>query len=159
MSITLDRLKDYECQVPDRGQISLAVARHQSQVWPSEETYEYARERSVLLHRLVDDLGVKPITWGETDKQYPREVVEIVVPIVAALIPVIGDALMMMLQERSKGKENPSVPGFTMTRSDGAKLIVTFPDGKRGRRKEMLRVITAFMTEAVDEEESDPRPD
>lgn len=142
MSITLQRLHEFEQETPDRGLISIAIARHQAQVWPSPEVDAYARERSLLVHRLVDDLGIRIVSWGETDGAYPREVVEIIVPLAAALVPILGEMLIDWLKERPR-KNKPSVPGIKIMRSDGAILEVTYVT--REDKNKMTELVVDFL--------------
>jgi hypothetical protein len=144
MAITLERLKTFEPTVPAPGHISIAAARHDAPVWPSSEVNEYAKQRADVLHRLVDEWGVVPTSWGSTDKEYPSEVAEIIVPIVAAMIGAVP-GLMALIASKSKGKEDPSVPGFKWTNSRGESIMYTCEDrGGEGDEK-MLDVLTAFI--------------
>ena len=149
MTITLERLKTFEATVPAPGQISIAAARHNAQTWPSPELNAYAKERSDVLHRLVDDWGAPVTSWGNTNKDYPSEVVEVVVPIVAAMIGAVGPGLMSAIASRSKGKNEPSIPGFKITNSRGETLEHTFEDRKGNTDKEMLELLTAFLTRSA----------
>lgn len=149
MTIPLDRLKEFEAQVPETGHVSIAVARHQAEGWPSPELFEYAKERSEVLHGLLDNVNPPVVSWGGTDKEHPQEVVEVVVPLVSALIGVIGPGLLAAIANRSKGKGKPSVAGFKVTNSCGDTIEATFKDRSGGTNKEMLEAITTFLTRSV----------
>jgi len=91
--IPLDRLRDFTLTTPEPGQISLAVARHQANSWPSDEVTAYAQDRSRLLYQLVDDAAIPVVSWGETDGRIPREVVQMVIGISGPIISAIGVVL------------------------------------------------------------------
>jgi len=106
MTIPLDRLRDFPHKTPGPGEISLAVARHQAERWPSPEVTAYAQHRAQLVHQLVDDTGVSVTSWGETDGEYPREVVEIVLALAVPLISSIGVVLAAWISRPSKAKRD-----------------------------------------------------
>lgn len=90
MSTVLDRLRD-EFVTPGDGQITLAVARHEAETWPSPLVGEYARQRAHLVHGLADDVGAPVVvSWGETDGPRPHEVVEVVPALSQAIVPAVA---------------------------------------------------------------------
>jgi hypothetical protein len=149
MSITLERLKTFETTNPAPGQISIAVARHDAEVWPSPEVNEYARERAEVLHRLVDEAEVPVISWGNTDNKYPSEVVELLIQILGPMAAAIAPLLMNAIASKSKGKDKPSIPGFRLTNSCGETMETTFKDSDGKADEKILAVITAFLTRSA----------
>jgi hypothetical protein len=159
MTIPLDRLREFPQTAPAAGQISIAFARHQAPVWPSPEVELYARHRSQLIHRLVDDTGVEVYSWGETDGAQPREVVEIVVALGPTLIATLGTVLTAWIVRRSKAvpveppgpppppDTNAVLPGVSILREDGARMQITYRDPLTA--KESRELIDAFMAEAA----------
>ncbi|WP_147394320.1 hypothetical protein [Arthrobacter cheniae] len=142
-------MRDFEPQRPLPGQFSLAVARHTAQTWPSKEVDDYAAERSSMLHRLVDDLELPVQSWGGTDDEYSHEVVEIIVGLASAVIAAFAPALISLISRRSKGKEEPSVPGFKLTNSRGETLTLTFEDRRGDVDRQMLDQLTAFLSRSA----------
>jgi hypothetical protein len=149
VTITLDRLRDFEPQTPAPGHFSLAVARHTAQSWPSQDVDDYAAERSSVLHRLADDLRLQVESWGGTDDKYSHEVVEIIVELASAVIAAFGPALISAISRKSKGKDEPSVPACRVTNSRGETLILTYEDRKGNVDKHMLEQLTAFLSRSV----------
>lgn len=146
MSITLERLKTFEPTIPASGQISIAAARHDAEMWPSDEVNEYARERAEVLHRLVDELDVPVNSWGDTDKEHPSEVTQIIVDIIVALIPVVAPFLLNAIASKSKGKDEPSIAGFKLRNACGEIMEATFKNTDGKADEKMLAAITAFLT-------------
>lgn len=159
MSIPLDRLREYPQRWPDPGQVSLAFARHQAASWPSPEVVQYARQRSDLIHQLVDDTGVPVVSWGQTDGDHPREVVEIAVVVVPAVISALSVVLAALISRPPRSRSGtPAVPapppgmetalpGIAVRREDGAVLQLTYRD--HIPRREAEKQIRAFLDEAV----------
>ncbi|MEO8366996.1 MAG: hypothetical protein ABI538_12385 [Pseudoxanthomonas sp.] len=59
------------------------------------------RERALMLHAMADQLKLPVLDWGDTDNQYPREVVEIVLQIASAVIATqISEFLTRWWKER-----------------------------------------------------------
>jgi len=165
MTIPLQRLREFEHTTPGPGQISLTVARHQSAVWPSAEVTAYADHRSQLIHRLVDDTGVTVVSWGETDGQHPREVVEVVLAVVPAAIGALGVVLAAWISRPKRNEPlepagpkpppdtNVALPGISLRRHDGTQLQVTYRDDLKPQ--EIQRLVGAFL-EDVPLDESRP---
>jgi hypothetical protein len=162
MSITLNRLQQ-SFPTPAKGQITLAVARHESEVSPSSPTTEYAKQRSQLLHSLADDLGVPVRSWGETDSAHPHEVVEVILVLSQVVIPALATVLAAWItrwprkvkaEDEGQKPESPnaiiqaSVPGFVVVRSDGARLEMTYRTAPS--EEERVRVLTSFLNGARD---------
>lgn len=159
MTIPLDRLRDFPQTVPAGGQISIAFARHQAPGWPSAEVEAYARHRSQLIHRLVDDSGAQVQSWGETDGTQPREVVEIVVALGPTLIATLGTVLTAWIVHRNKAvpveplgpppppDTNAVLPGVSILRADGARLQITYRDPFTAKQSREL--IDSFMAGAA----------
>lgn len=160
MTIPLDRLRDFPFRAPGEGEISLAIARHQAAQWPSPEVTAYARHRSQLVHQLVEDTGVSVSSWGETDGEYPREVVEIVLALTLATIPAVATILAAWISRRPRKTETVEpdrpkppadtaalLPGFSIRRSNGDELTMTYRDGLSN--KEALQLATVFLRGAV----------
>lgn len=160
MTIPLDRLRDFEQRVPPRGEVSLAVARHQASRWPSPEVDGYARERARLIHQLVDETGAEVISWGETDGDHPREVVEVILALGPALLAGLATVLAGWIARPKKptvapraGSQDPApeldatLPGIALRRSDGAVLRLTYRDQLPDR--EVQRIISEFVAGAI----------
>ncbi|MBO3745217.1 hypothetical protein J5X84_03990 [Streptosporangiaceae bacterium NEAU-GS5] len=146
----LDRLNDLFL-VPDEGHITLAVARHAAERWPSPEVAEYAAQRSRLLHKLVDDLDIAVASWGETDGAYPREVVQVILDISQIAIPSLASVVAAWItvrprkprEDAGQQHETDSVPGWVIIRPDGARLELTYRSELS--KKEQLRLIALFL--------------
>ena len=126
------------------GQLSFVVARNIAEVWPSQEVFNKAAERSRLLHQLPDIDGVEVVDWGETDGEYPREVVEVIIavlasPLLAAAAKGIADVVSAWLtsDRRSRRNDQPNADGkldtvlaVRITKPDGTKIELTIRDDK-----------------------------
>jgi hypothetical protein len=155
VTIPLDRLRDFPQRVPEHGHVSVAFARHQAATWPSPEVLEYARHRSALIHDLVDGTGVSVVSWGETDGDHPREVVEIVVVVIPAVISAVSVILAALISRPPKGRSGDAsaptpppgletaLPGIAVRREDGAVLRLTYRD--RIPRREAEKQIRQFL--------------
>lgn len=149
MSITLRRLVEDPIEPPPAGRVTIAVARHDAEVWPSPEVDEYARQRARLLHGLDDDPGVRVVSWGETDGAIPREVVQVIVDLSQAVLPSVAAVLAAWISVRPRKRKDrgdtsePSVPGLVVKRADGARLEVTYRT--EPRKKERERLLRAFL--------------
>lgn len=163
MTILLQRLRDFELTTPGPGEISLAVARHEAEAWPSSEADAYAQHRAQLIHQLVDDTGIPVISWGETDSKYPREIVQVILLLGAALISSIGVVLAAWINRPPKPKgevefdrpkpppdTNALLPGITILGHNGDKLMITYRDNLSN--KEILGVVTTFLEGVVDKQ-------
>jgi hypothetical protein len=161
MSIVLDRLRAPFPQ-PGQGQITLAVARHEAEVWPSPLLAEYAQQRSQLLHGLADELGVRITSWGETDGPIPREVVQVILELSATIVPSLASVLAAWITVRPRkvnaqiARQSPgssaiggqaSVPGFVVVRPDGARLEITYRTAPS--KRERLATLTTFLNGAL----------
>ena len=163
MTIPLERLREFELATPRPRQISLAVARHQAPIWPSDDVNEYAKHWSRLVHQLVDDTGVEAAAWGETDGKYPREIVEVILDLPALAAPVISTlgvvlAAWISRPRRASQHQQPDrpppprdtdarLPGFTLKRYNGDELRVTYRDEMSN--KQIPHLVTAFLHDAV----------
>ncbi len=155
MTIPLQRLREFEHTRPGPGQLSLVVARHQAATWPSADVTAYADHRSQLIHRMVDDTGVRVVSWGETDGPYPREVVELVVELVPAAIEALGLVLAAWIARPKRGQRveptappapadtRVALPGVSLVRDDGSQLQITYRDGLK--HQEIQRMVGAFL--------------
>ncbi|MGH4009132.1 MAG: hypothetical protein ACRDTH_13420 [Pseudonocardiaceae bacterium] len=163
MTIPLQRLRDFELTTPGPGEISLAVARHEAEAWPSPEANAYAQHRAQLIHQLVDDTGVPVISWGETDSKSPREVVQVILELGPTLISSIGVVLAAWIIRPPKPRgeveldrpkpppdTNALLPGIAIKRHNGDKLMITYRDSLTN--KEILGVVTIFLDGAVDKQ-------
>lgn len=148
MTIPLERLREFPQATPEIGRISIAIARHQAETWPSPEVHQYARDRTRLIHQLGDELNMDTQPWEDIDAPHPREVVEIIVPLAAAIVPVLGNILVDWLKERPQ-KNKPSVPGIKIKRPDGAYLELTYDDVQN--YPEIAKIATKFLEDAVDD--------
>jgi hypothetical protein len=161
MTIPLQRLRDFELTTPGPGEISLAVARHEAQAWPSPEADAYAQHRAQLIHQLVHDTGVQVISWGEIDSKSPREVVQVILELGPALISSIGAVLAAWIIQPPKPRgeveldrpkpppdTNALLPGIAIKRHNGETLMITYRDSLSN--KEILRIATIFLDGAVD---------
>jgi hypothetical protein len=94
---------------------------------------ELHQARSRMLHGMVDALDLTVEDWGQTDTEYPREVVEIVIALgSAALSAAIGEIVRHWL-ERGKVKE------VEIVRPDGTTIAV------RGLTKAELKQLGKMM--------------
>jgi hypothetical protein len=156
MSLTLSRLRESFPPAPAEGLLTLVVARHEAEIWPSPAVSEYAYQRSQLLHGLADDLAVPVISWGETDGPIPREVVTVIIDVSQIVVPAITTVLAAWITSRPRklkkrsvdpsvpGVSQASVPGIVIVRPDGARLEITgrtSPD-LEGR----LKILTKFLS-------------
>jgi hypothetical protein len=160
MTIPLDRLRDFELTPPGPGEISIAVARHEAAVWPSPEVFAYAQHRAQLIHELVEDTDVRVVSWGETDGNEPREVVEVIVAVAPAVISSVAAFLAAWVSRprraqreteadapmRPQVAESP-LPGIRIRRNTGDELHITYRDGLSN--KEILGLVKTFLDEAV----------
>ncbi len=62
------------------------------------------RQRSSLLHGLVDALQLEVKDWGETDATYPREVVEIILGLVPVVVPAVASIINTWIKARKVKK-------------------------------------------------------
>ncbi len=163
MTIPLERLRAFEFTTPGPGEISLAVARHQAEGWPSSEVDAYAQHRAQLIHQLVDDTGVPVISWGETDGKIPREVVQVTLDLAVLAEPIITSigvvlAAWISRPRKRKGEVAPDrpkpppdtnalLPGIAIKRHDGAEFMITYRDDLSN--KEIQGLMTTFLKGAV----------
>ena len=161
MTVPLDRLRDFPLTTPGPGQIAMAVARHETAVWPSPELYTYAKHRAALIHELMDVEGIAVVSLGETDGAYPREVVEVIFDTAQIVVPSVATLLAAWISRPSKRNRAPKVqqpdppprnaptplPGIKVKRNDGAELMVTYRDGQPDET--IRKVLTDFLTDAV----------
>lgn len=155
MTIPLTRLRDFPSATLQSRQIALVVARHEAQTWPSPEVNVYAEQRALLLHEMVDASDVSVASWGDTDSNYPREVVELIVGLSGPIISVIAQAIVDWLRKRRAseitmplpGGQHSLLPGIRVQRPDGATLLITVRDGVIDATTE--RTIVAFLNRAM----------
>jgi hypothetical protein len=62
-------------------------------------------ERARLLHGLAEALDIEVKDWGETDGEYPREVVEIVIAIASAAVSAAVAEVVKAWFERGKVRD------------------------------------------------------
>lgn len=74
-------------------------------------------QRAKLLHGLVDALGLEVSDWGDTDSDYPREVVEVVLALSPAVIAALASVINTWIRE-SKLKS------VTIKRKDGTEIEI-----------------------------------
>lgn len=80
--------------------VSLRVYRKWTERFEDEEgRTQLHRLRARLLHGLVDALGLEVKDWGETDSDYPREVVEVVVVLAPIVIPALASVINTWIKE------------------------------------------------------------
>lgn len=91
------------------------------------------RARSRMLHGMVDALDLTVEDWGDTDTEYPREVVEIVIAMGSAVISAaIGEIVRHWLESKN-AKE------VEIVRADGSTISV------RGLTKAELKQLGKMM--------------
>jgi hypothetical protein len=160
MTLPLRRLREFELTRPGPGQISLAVARHEATTWPSKQVSAYARHRARLLHELVDETGMPVVSWGETDGEVPREVVEVILEMVPLVSSIATLMAAWVSRPRKANREAPPerpdpppdtqvlLPGIAARRHDGAELRITYRDGLS--EKAIQAMVTEFLAGAVE---------
>jgi hypothetical protein len=60
------------------------------------------RDRSKLLHGMVDALALEVRSWGETDESYPREWVEIAIAVTSATVAAAVGEVVKAWLDRGK---------------------------------------------------------
>jgi hypothetical protein len=155
--LPLEALHDWQFSSLEKDQFAIAVARHEAPFWPSPEIPGYAKQRSLLLHRLVDDHDINVVSWGQTDES-PREVVQVILQVAQIVVPTVATVLAAWIARPrlSKPADNTvdasatganvgaSVPGFAIGRDDGARLEVTYKT--MPGEEELHQLLSAFLS-------------
>ena len=82
--------------------------------------------RAALLHTWADDANLEVIDWGETDCEYPREFVEILVPIGVEVLKAALGTLVSEYVKRFYAKRRGSTQR-TGTPSEGTEAPQVTP--------------------------------
>jgi hypothetical protein len=157
--MSLRRLDEIELVAPTEGAVSIAVARHLTSTWPDPDLALLHERRAQLIHGLVDELKIKTddVDWGATDSPHPSEIVEVVVPIAAALITMAGGIIAAWIQRPERNaRDNKGVMGVKLRRADGAVLELTYE--RELPRDEMATMIDTFLRGGSKSGKKDPPP-
>lgn len=122
------------------GDVLLAVARNGPD--PATSVWEPSNERARVLHRLEHQSGIEVKDWGDIDTE-PREVSELWLHLIDAGIPAfaaIASAWITVRWARTRSSKDSratdgqsekapsagdSVAGFSLTKPNGASLVMT----------------------------------
>jgi hypothetical protein len=131
--MALRTLKD-PLPMPPKGTVVIAVGRHLTPVYPDPKMLAFHKARAEAIHDLVDACGLKVRSWGATDDEFPREIVEIIVPIASAAIGSVATVLAAWVSTRGSRRKqmrpaDTPVLGFAMQAPDGSRVEFTYRDG------------------------------
>ena len=134
----LRTLRD-EIPLPPQGAVTLAVARHTTPTYPHPDLPRRHRERSAAIHALIDEAGLEVTDWGQTDSDTPREIVDVIVPIVTTAIPAVASILAAWVSVRGagrKGRDKDTAPvlGFAIQTADGSRIEFTYKNTEEYER-------------------------
>jgi hypothetical protein len=75
-------------------------------------------QRAKLLHGLVDTVGLDVKDWGETDLEYPREVVEVMLALAPIVVPAVASVINTWLKQRN-------LLAFSVKQKDGTEIRIS----------------------------------
>lgn len=159
MHPTLDALRNHPVERPNAGQVRVLVARHAAPTWPSPEVEQMARARATAIHQLDGLDGVEVIDWGETDGQFPREVVDVLLQLASTIVPALATVLAAWVTTRRGSsdtrEDGTPVAGIRVVVPSGREVVLTYRDASSDEGRAALE--KELETAAAGPERTEPR--